>query len=114
MLLACALLLLNWFLIVVPLPGLAAVFELYDKNTLCGIAVFVNVCIISFGVIIWPLKYQIKKMLGSDPNQADNDDADVAETKRKVLPLVAVGAILIAAATIASGFVLDWWYRALS
>jgi len=52
--------------------------ELWDDNALRSIAAFVNVCLISVGVVIWPLKHYIRGILsipdGGNGNGDDNDD----------------------------------------
>merc|ERR1711865_1227655 len=56
--------------------GITISNELWDDNALRSIAAFVNVCLISVGVVIWPLKHYIRALLsipdGGNGNGNDN------------------------------------------
>ncbi len=109
-----------------PMIVLVVRYELYDKNTICAMAVFVNICIISFALVIWPLKYYIQHVfvgefehardslvgLQQAPRAAPTAAAAAAgdaKIKRKLLPAVAVVATLLATGVIVSAIFVGWW-----
>jgi hypothetical protein len=100
----------------VPMIYMMAVYSLYHNNPLCGIAIFVNICIISFALFIWPLKYYIKaqeKQLRESQAPGhiadDTESAPKAITKDRLVRVIAMFAVVLAFAVVLSGAFTGWW-----
>jgi hypothetical protein len=116
-----------------PMIYLMVAYSLYDKNTACAIAMFVNICVVCFSFLIWPMKWYIKNSVLADDNPRSSmsrtnsneeplspdssstvsavpvDDQDEYQWKPKVVPFMALIATVIALGVLIIGAVFGLW-----